>query len=36
MMVLVIVGVALVGLGALVLLKFPDRPGGKSHGTALK
>jgi hypothetical protein len=29
MMVLVIVGIALVGLGALVLLKFPDRPGGK-------
>ncbi len=28
-MVLVIVGVALVGLGFLVLLKFPDRPGGK-------
>jgi hypothetical protein len=28
-MVLVIVGTALVGLGALVLLKFPDRPGGK-------
>src|SRR5689334_16555540 len=29
MMVLVIAGIALVGLGALVLLKFPDRPGGK-------
>jgi hypothetical protein len=29
MMVLVIVGIALVGLGFLVLLKFPDRPGGK-------
>jgi hypothetical protein len=28
-MVLVVVGIALVGLGALVLLKFPDRPGGK-------
>lgn len=29
MMVLVIVGITLVALGALVLLKFPDRPGGK-------
>lgn len=29
MIILAIVGVALVGLGALVLLKFPDRPGGK-------
>jgi hypothetical protein len=29
MMILVIVGIALVGLGTLVLLKFPDRPGGK-------
>jgi hypothetical protein len=29
MMILVIVGAALVGFGALVLLKFPDRPGGK-------
>ena len=29
MLVLVIVGIALVGLGALVLLIFPDRPGGK-------
>lgn len=28
-MVLIVVGVVLVGLGALVLLKFPDRPGGK-------
>ena len=29
MIVLMIVGAVLVGLGALVLLKFPDRPGGK-------
>lgn len=29
MLVLSIVGVALVALGALVLLKFPDRPGGR-------
>ena len=36
MMVLVIVGIALVGLGALVLLKFPDRSGGKWRGTALR
>jgi hypothetical protein len=28
-MVLVIVGAALVGFGALVLLKFPERPGGR-------
>lgn len=29
MIVLGIVGITLVGLGSLVLLKFPDRPGGK-------
>jgi hypothetical protein len=29
MMVLVMVGAVLVGFGALVLLKFPDRPGGR-------
>jgi hypothetical protein len=34
--VLLIAGIALVVFGAIVLLKFPDRPGGKSRGTAWK